>query len=82
VLDEPDREQGSVTLAPGDVLVTFSDGVLDLTGGTSERAVEQVEQIAREAGSAQEVVDGVLRLSLGAADRPDDLTVVAVRRDG
>jgi hypothetical protein len=44
--------------------------------------VERVEEIARAAGSAQEVVDGVLRLSLGAADRPDDLTVVAVRRDG
>ncbi|HEY0216987.1 MAG TPA: SpoIIE family protein phosphatase [Cellulomonas sp.] len=80
VLDEPERAQGTVTLAPGDVLVTFSDGVLDVVDGTSATALPLVEQAVRQATTAQEVVDGVLRLSLGAAERSDDVTVVAVRR--
>jgi hypothetical protein len=82
VLDEPEREQGSVKLEAGDVLVSFSDGLLDLVGGTSDLAFAAVQRAAAGAGSAQEVVDAVLRLSLGAEDRPDDLTVLAVRRLG
>lgn len=81
VLDEPAREQRGVRLAPGDLLVTFSDGVLDLGDGTVATGLPRVVDAVRGAGSAQAAVDGVLRLAADAAERPDDLTVVALRRD-
>lgn len=66
----------SVTLAPGDTLVSASDGVLDLYGGTLE-SLSEVEKLARAAPDAQAVVDGLLHQ---AVDAPDDVTVVALRR--
>jgi hypothetical protein len=81
VLDEPAREQRTVHLGPGDLLVTFSDGVLDLVDGTLG-AVPTVVDALRGAATADAAVEAVLRLSVGVAERPDDLTVVAVRRDG
>ncbi|HEY0186458.1 MAG TPA: SpoIIE family protein phosphatase [Cellulomonas sp.] len=80
VLDEPERAQGSVKLEIGDLLVSFSDGLLDLVGGTSDLAFAAVQSVVAGAATAQDAVDAVLRLSLGAADRPDDLTVLVVRR--
>ncbi len=79
VLDEEPREQRTVHLAPGDLLVTFSDGVLDLVDG-SLAAVPLVVDALRGAGSADAAVDAVLRLAADLRDRPDDLTVVALRR--
>jgi len=81
VLDEAAREQRVVHLGPGDLLVTFSDGVLDLADGTLA-GVPPVVEAVRGTRSAGEAVDAVLRLARGAAERPDDLTVVAVRRAG
>lgn len=81
VLDEASREQRTVHLAPGDLLLTFSDGLLDLVDGTLA-GVEPVVAAVREAGSADAAVEAVLRLAAAAVERPDDITVVAVRRAG
>ncbi|MET0435027.1 MAG: SpoIIE family protein phosphatase [Cellulomonas sp.] len=81
VLDEEAREQRVVHLGPGDLLLTFSDGLLDLVDGTLAGLPPVVDAV-RGAGSADAAVDGVLRLAAGAAERPDDITVVAVRRAG
>lgn len=81
VLDEEAREQRTVHLDPGDLLVTFSDGVLDLVDGTLAGVPPLVDAV-RGAGSADAAVDAVLRLAVAAAERPDDITVVAVRRAG
>jgi sigma-B regulation protein RsbU (phosphoserine phosphatase) len=67
-----------VTLSPGDTLVSTSDGVLDLYDG-SLAALDEVEAITRSARSAQEVVDALLAIAVPGA--PDDVTVVALRRD-
>jgi sigma-B regulation protein RsbU (phosphoserine phosphatase) len=67
-----------VTLAPGDTLVCASDGVLDLYDGTLA-SLEQVEKVSRAAPDAQSIVDTLLDLAGSAA--PDDVTVVALRRD-
>ena len=75
-LDESWREH-TVTLQPGDSLVSVSDGVLDLFDGTLA-SLDQVEKIARSASSAQEIVDSLLLLASDGA--PDDVTVVALRR--
>ncbi|NKY40557.1 SpoIIE family protein phosphatase, partial [Cellulomonas septica] len=76
----PVRDAAHVDLAPGDLLVTFSDGVLDVLDGT----LASVDEVARRLGgasSASDAVDRVLALARGATDRPDDLTVVAVQRE-
>lgn len=75
-LDESWREH-TVTLQPGDTLVSVSDGVLDLFDGTLA-SLDEVEKIARSASSAREIVDSLLLLASDGA--PDDVTVVALRR--
>lgn len=67
-----------ITLAPGDMIVSFSDGVLDLYDGTLG-AIPEVARLACGAGSAQEIVDAVHELASGTSN-PDDVTVLAVRR--
>jgi serine phosphatase RsbU (regulator of sigma subunit) len=69
---------GKATLQPGDSLVLFSDGLLDLRPDLATKEV-QLPAEARRAGSAQEMVD---LLAQGATDRQlaDDVTVVVLRR--
>ncbi len=67
-----------ITLAPGDMIVSFSDGVLDLYDGTLS-AITEVAELARNADSAQDLVDAIHRLASGHSN-PDDVTVLAVRR--
>ena len=69
---------GTISLAPGDSLVVYSDGLLDLRPDLGTRDV-QLPYEARRAPTAQEMVDVLAR---GARDRPlsDDVTVVALRR--
>lgn len=69
-----------VTLHPGDMIVSFSDGVLDLYDGTLA-AVEHLAAISRNSDSADDVVAAVAELA-GSQDCPDDVTVIAVRRNG
>jgi len=71
---------GSVTMNPGDSLVVFSDGLLDLRPDLATKDV-QLPYEARRAGSAQEMVDV---LASGARERDlfDDVTIVALRRLG
>jgi serine phosphatase RsbU (regulator of sigma subunit) len=61
------------------MIVSFSDGVLDLYDGTLA-AVDEIGNLAVSAGSAQELVDAVRRLAEGTSN-PDDVTILAVRRD-
>lgn len=69
-----------VYLKPGDMIVSFSDGVLDLYDGTLA-AVEEIALLAAAAVSAQDIVDAVHERALKAAN-PDDVTILAVRRTG
>jgi hypothetical protein len=68
-----------VTLDPGDMLVSFSDGVLDLFDGTLG-VVDEVEAMARTAKTPRALVEMIERLARRDA-APDDVTVIAVRRD-
>ena len=67
-----------LTLNPGDMLLSFSDGVLDLNDGTLS-AVYDVARIAAASRSAAEVANA---LSARASRRPnpDDVTLVALHR--
>ena len=71
---------GHAVLEPGDSLVVFSDGLLDLRPDLATREVQLPGDVRRAAG-AQEMVEILAR---GARDRvlSDDVTVLALRRLG
>ena len=55
----------TVELAPGDTLVSVSDGVLDLWGGDLG-SLDEVERIVRSAPHAQHIVDSLLAMAASA----------------
>jgi len=69
---------GTVTMNPGDTLVVFSDGLLDLRPDLATKDV-LLPYEARRAGSAQELVD-ILAQGSGTRELFDDVTVLALRR--
>jgi serine phosphatase RsbU (regulator of sigma subunit) len=69
---------GTVTLNPGDTLVIFSDGLLDLRPDLATKEV-QIPYEARQASSASEMVD-ILARGSKSRDLFDDVTVLALRR--
>ena len=77
IFPDPEFAVGLVTLKPGDSLVVFSDGLLDLLPDLATKEV-QLPFEARQAGSAQEMVDILGRGSKGK-ELFDDVTVVALR---
>lgn len=78
MFDDSAYAVGAATLSPGDTLVVFSDGLLDLRPDLATKDV-QLPQEARQASGAQEVVD-VLARGAAVKDLFDDVTVVALRR--
>ena len=71
-------------LGLGDVLILYTDGVIDAKLGSRERLGEQ--RLAALLGrtpplSAQEWIDRVRDTLDGCAQCPDDVTVVAVGRE-
>jgi serine phosphatase RsbU (regulator of sigma subunit) len=81
-------EEETLTLSPGDVIVSFSDGVTEALNSageefTDERLLASVD-IHRNA-SLQGLVDGVLadlRAFAGEATQNDDVTILLVRYEG
>jgi len=69
---------GRTTLEPGDSLVVFSDGLLDLRPDLATKDVHLPHEV-RRAATAQEMVD---ILAHGARERElfDDVTVLALKR--
>jgi sigma-B regulation protein RsbU (phosphoserine phosphatase) len=70
------QEQG-VVLAPGDTLVSVSDGVLDMWDGTLG-ALDEVEAMLRSASTVQEFLDLLLGMASAGAD--DDVSAIVLRR--
>ena len=67
-----------LVLNPGDMLLSFSDGVLDLHDGTLS-VVDEVARIAAASRSATEVADA-LSARASRQPNPDDVTLVALYR--
>lgn len=74
----PARVSARTQLDPGEVLVTFSDGILDALGG-SMTDLDQVGRALRGTDTAEEAAEAVLQL-VDPRHPEDDLTVVALRR--
>lgn len=69
----------SSVLRPGDALVSFSDGLLELYDGGVRTAFTEVIAVTRQAGSAAEIVDHFA--ALGRRNHlADDIAVLALRR--
>jgi phosphoserine phosphatase RsbU/P len=66
-------------MRPGDTVVAFSDGLLDLYDGTLA-ALDRIVEVVSECGGAQEVVDRLTAMTRGAGLLDDDVTVLAIRR--
>jgi len=72
-------ETRTTALRPGDLVVCFSDGVLDLFGGGLD-SVEHVAALARLDPRPAAVVDALADLA-HERGHDDDVTVVALRRE-
>lgn len=78
-------EQAELDLHPGDLLVSFSDGIGEATNERGEIWEEvEIEKILLDCPSlsAQQVVDRIVAAAdgfTGAAEQADDMTVVAAR---
>jgi phosphoserine phosphatase RsbU/P len=76
--DQLPWHERELVLAPGDMLLCFSDGVLDLEDGTLS-VVDEVAKIAAASRSATEVAD-TLSARASRQPNPDDVTLVALHR--
>jgi phosphoserine phosphatase RsbU/P len=73
-------EEGTVDLAPGDMLVLFSDGVTEAGVETAaEFGEDGLLRVIREnqAGTAETLVESIINAVAG--EKEDDVTVVAIR---
>lgn len=77
---EKSYQEGSVTFAPGDTLVLYSDGLIDARPelGLNDRLLAGELQGAASAG---EMLERLIALG-GEGQRPDDLTVLVVHCTG
>ncbi len=66
------------SLRTGDLLLVFSDGVLDLFDGTMEALRQAAAVASKGVHTAQDAVERIVKLASGAQD--DDVTVIAVQR--
>ncbi len=73
------RTSARADLAPGDLLITFSDGVLDALGG-SIADLDQVRSAVLGTRTAEDAADAVMALVGDAGTAEDDLTVVTLLR--
>ena len=82
-LPEP-REEHLVRLAPGDVLVGFSDGLVERRGASLDDGLEQLLRVAAGVPRGRALGDLVSSLVGGLVPEgaADDVTVLAVRRTG
>ena len=78
---------GQLQLAPGDLLLGFTDGVTEARNTADELFTRQRlrQLLDRPAGSAREMLERIgaqLATFIGAAPPMDDVTLLAVQRTG
>lgn len=70
-------QEGSITFAPGDALVVYSDGVTDARPDLGLDR-DKIGALLHGTRSAQEIVDRILEATATDQAPPDDITVVAL----
>jgi serine phosphatase RsbU (regulator of sigma subunit) len=67
-------------MGPGDILLLYTDGLLDLFSAFTQNHHERTVSRAR-AGSACEICDAILAERHRIAEQTDDLSLVVIKRD-
>ncbi len=81
ILETYPWQTGTVHLEPGDTIVCFSDGLLELVDVHAEPDdTSRLVELAARAGSPSALVAAVSHLG-ASAPLTDDVTVLAIRRD-
>jgi serine phosphatase RsbU (regulator of sigma subunit) len=74
---------GSTELAPGDLLVAYSDGITEASRGPDQYGEERLVQVVRDHAhrSAEEIAAAILGSvqEFGAGEQSDDLTLMVAR---
>jgi serine/threonine protein phosphatase PrpC len=70
------------SLAPGDMILLVSDGVMDRWGGSLEGLEEAIAQCVKRDGSSPQAVVDSLCSEVGDVEDGDDITAVALCRAG
>jgi sigma-B regulation protein RsbU (phosphoserine phosphatase) len=87
ILPDTRYETAAVDLRGGDILVLYTDGVVELFNRNNEEfGMERVEEVARmsRGGSADIVlreIVGAMRSFSGLEDSQDDSTLVVIKRE-
>lgn len=79
ILPDEHWPEYTAVLGPGDTMVSFSDGLLDLYDDTVGTAVAEVVRVTRRSRDAAAIVDHFAALGR-RSHLPDDLTLFALRR--
>ena len=89
IISEIEHDEAQLALAPGDVLILYSDGIPEaMSPDNRVYSMDTLRELVEtfEAGlSAQAVVEGILhnvKEFVGDSPRSDDVTIVAVRVHG
>jgi sigma-B regulation protein RsbU (phosphoserine phosphatase) len=79
--------EGEIELAPGDLLLVYSDGITESTNANEEEYGEQRlavllgEQCGRRASEIIETIVESVRGHAGGAAQSDDITLLVIRRE-
>jgi phosphoserine phosphatase RsbU/P len=86
IMEDFPYQEEVVTLAPGDVVVVYSDGITEAVDPSQvqfgDKKIENVVAGHRSLG-ASEIIDsiiGAVRAHAGAAAQADDMTIVVIKR--
>ncbi|MGW1994608.1 SpoIIE family protein phosphatase [Embleya sp. NPDC001921] len=77
------RTQHTIRLDPGDILIGFSDGLVETRGRGIDEGLDDLVEVARGAnGGLEALLTSILDGLLGDRDRDDDVTILGVRITG
>jgi sigma-B regulation protein RsbU (phosphoserine phosphatase) len=87
IMDDMTYDEDETVLAPGDMLVLYTDGITEAMNSAGElfgkaRLKEAVHNAGR--ATARDVIDAIIaavKVYVGDTSQADDLTIVAVKRD-
>jgi serine phosphatase RsbU (regulator of sigma subunit) len=78
VADQDVFPEEAVTLSPGDAVLLFTDGLLELRDMSIDDALAELEQAVPLFGSAAVLRTAVLEAMLGQGEHDDDVAVIAL----
>lgn len=87
-LEDQSYPEGHISFHPGDVLIIYSDGIVEAVNENHEEfGVERLRLAlnTNRAGSARQILDGIIstvRAFYGSVEQRDDMTLLVIKRNG